>query len=234
MLRHANDESAHNVDHHDQQAGHGVAPNELAGTVHGAIKGRLLCHFSAALAGFVFADQAGIEVGVNRHLLAWHGVQGEARANFGDAARTLGDDHEIDHHQDDEDHDTDRKVATHQEMPKGLDHFPGRIGAGVTVHQHNPAGGHVERQAQQRGEQQNGGESGEVERLLGVHADQQHHDGQCNIEGEQQVEQQRRQRQHHHAEDQDNQHRAGQAPAFFAGHHHAGHAHGGREHAHAT
>jgi hypothetical protein len=47
-----------------------------------------------------FVDQAGGEIGVDRHLLAGHGVEVEARRDFGDAARALGDDDEVHDHQD--------------------------------------------------------------------------------------------------------------------------------------
>ena len=42
----------------------------------------------------------GREVGVDRHLLAGDGIEGEAGADLGDARRALGDDQEIDRHQD--------------------------------------------------------------------------------------------------------------------------------------
>jgi hypothetical protein len=57
-------------------------------------------------AGLFLVDQAGGQVGVDRHLLAGHGVEGEARRDFGDAARTLGDDDEV---HDDEDDEDDRR-----------------------------------------------------------------------------------------------------------------------------
>ena len=65
----------------------------------------------APRAGLVLVDQAGREIGVDRHLLAGHGVEGEARRDFGDAARALGDDDEVHDHQDDEDDDADDEVA---------------------------------------------------------------------------------------------------------------------------
>ena len=55
------------------------------------------------LAGFVLVDDAGRKVSVDRHLLARHGVEGEARRDLGDAARALGDDDEVDDDEDDED-----------------------------------------------------------------------------------------------------------------------------------
>jgi hypothetical protein len=44
---------------------------------------------SAARLGFVGRQQAGIEIGVDRHLLAGHGVQNEARRHFGHAPAPL-------------------------------------------------------------------------------------------------------------------------------------------------
>ena len=50
----------------------------------------------AAPARVVLADQPGVEVGVDRHLLAGHRVQGESGAHLGDALGALGDDDEVD------------------------------------------------------------------------------------------------------------------------------------------
>src|SRR3954466_13650789 len=40
-------------------------------------------------------EEAGGKVGIDRHLLARHGVEMEARGHFRDAAGALGDDHKI-------------------------------------------------------------------------------------------------------------------------------------------
>jgi hypothetical protein len=128
VLGHADDEAADDVDHQDQDAGHGVAAHELAGTVHGAEEVGFLAHFGAALLGLVLVDQAGVQVGVDGHLLAGHRVQGEARAHLGDALGALGDHHEVDDHQDGEHDQTDREVAADQEVAEGLDHLAGRAG----------------------------------------------------------------------------------------------------------
>jgi hypothetical protein len=124
----------------------------------------------AALARLVLVDQAGVQVGVDRHLLARHRVEGEARADLGDAAGALGDDDEVDHHQDDEHDDADRVVAADQEVAEGLDHLARRVRAGMALQQHDAGRGHVERQPQQRRDQQHRREHREVERLLGVQA----------------------------------------------------------------
>ncbi|KAG1446268.1 hypothetical protein G6F57_017361 [Rhizopus arrhizus] len=137
VLRHAHDQAADDVDRHDQQAGDGVAAHELAGAVHRAEEVRFLRDLGATAAGLVFADQARIQVGVDRHLLAGHGVQGEARAHFGDTAGTLGDDDEVDDGQDHEHDDPDGEVAAHEEVAERLDHLARRVRAGMAVEQHD-------------------------------------------------------------------------------------------------
>ena len=70
-------------------------------------------------AGRDLVDGAGLQVGVDGHLLARHRVQGEARGDFGDAAGAVGDDHELDDDQDQEDDDADDEVAADHEVAEG-------------------------------------------------------------------------------------------------------------------
>ena len=151
MLCRADDDAAEQVDEHDQDAGHRVAAHEFAGAVHGAVEIRLLADLLAALDGLRLGDDAGIQVGVDRHLPAGHGIQGEARADLRDAPGTLGDHDEIDDHQHDEHHHADGVIASHHERAEGRDHMAGGIRAGVPVDQHDAGGGDVEPQPQQRG-----------------------------------------------------------------------------------
>ena len=80
----------------DDDAGDRVALDELRGAVHRAVEVGLALDLVAAAAGLVVGDLAGVEVGVDRHLLAGHGVEGEAGGDLGDAAGAVGDDHELD------------------------------------------------------------------------------------------------------------------------------------------
>ena len=209
VLDDADHQAADDVDQHHQDAGNRVAADELAGTVHGAVKIRFLRDFRATLACRLFADQPGIQIGVDCHLLAGHGVQGKACPDFGDAAGTLGDDDKVDHHQDDEDHQTDRVISADHEVPEGFDDFAGGIPSGVSLQQHDAGGRDVERQAQQRGDQQHRRENGKVEGSHRVERDQHDHDRERDVEGKQHVERKRRQRQHHHAHDHEDQHGPG-------------------------
>ena len=152
----------------------------------------------AALAGLVLVDQAGVQVGVDRHLLAGHGVEGEAGADLGHAAGTVGDDDELDDGQDQEDHQTDDQRAADHEVPEGLDDL-----AGVAVGEHQPGRGDVQRQPEQGRHEQQRREDGEVQRLLDLHRDQQDQQRGGDVDREQHVDQRRRQRHDQHEDDRD-------------------------------
>ncbi|MNH01918.1 hypothetical protein D3C79_611430 [compost metagenome] len=214
VLQHADQHAADEVDEQDQQAGDGIAAHELAGTVHRAVELGLLGHLGAARLGLGLVDQAGVEVGVDRHLLAGHGVEGEARAHLGNTPGALGHDHEVDDHEDREHHRTDHIVAADHHFAEGLDHLACGAVTFLAVEHDHAGGGDVQRQAQQGRDQQDGGERGEVERAQGIHADQQDDDRQGDVEREEHVEQERRYRQHHHCQHHQQQQRHTQvAPA---------------------
>ena len=61
-------------------------------------------------------DDAGVEIGVDRHLLARHGIQGESRRDLRDTPRALRDNDEID---DDEDKENQSK-RTEKRMQYGI------------------------------------------------------------------------------------------------------------------
>src|SRR5690606_15863819 len=111
MHQHADGETAEQVDQQNQDAGDGVAAHEFRRPVHGAVELGLLGHVAATLACVVLADQPGVEVGVDGHLLARQCVQGEARGHLGDALTTLGDHHEVNDGEDHEHDHADNEVA---------------------------------------------------------------------------------------------------------------------------
>ena len=163
---------------------------------------------AAPAARLAFVDQAGGEIGVDRHLLARHGVEVEARGDFGDAARALGDDHEVDDHQDREDDDADDEIAAHHEVAERLDDVAGGVGALVPARQDEPRRGEVEREPQHGRDQQHGRKGGEFERRLDEQRRHQDQHRQDDRDGERHVEQRRRQRQDQ--DDQDRHHADGE------------------------
>ena len=144
MLEHADEEAADDVDEEDQDAGGGVAADELGRTVHRAVEVRFLAHFLAALARLFLGQEARVEIGVDRHLLAGHRIEREARADLGHAARTARDHRELDHDEDREHHQADREVAADHELAERLDHLAGRPRAVVAVQQHHAGRGDVQ------------------------------------------------------------------------------------------
>ena len=93
------------------------------------------------------------------------------------------------------------KLPPIRKWPNDSITVPAAPGAGVALEQHHAGRGDVERQPQQRGQQQHRREGGEVERPHHVGRDHHHHQRHRDVEGEQQVERERRQRQHHHRQD---------------------------------
>ena len=143
---------------------------------------------AAALVGLGLGDRAGVEVGVDGHLLAGHGVEGEPGGHFADALGALGDDDELDDDEDQEDDQADDEAAAGDELAERLDDL-----AGVALQEDQSRRGHVQGQAKQRREQQQGGEGGQLERLAGRQRHDEHRQRQRDAARQQQVEQDRRQ-----------------------------------------
>ena len=198
LLDDADDDAAEQVDAGDQDAGHRVALDELRRTVHRAVEVGLLGDLRAALARLLVGDLAGVEVGVDRHLLAGHGVEGEARADLGHAAGAVRDDDELDDDQDQEDDEADDDVAADDEVAERLDHV-----ARVAVEQDQTRHGHVDRQAEERRQQQDRRERREVQRARHVHRRDDDHQRRRDVQRDEEVEQHRRQRDDQHRHDQD-------------------------------
>ncbi len=210
VLKDTDQHAADEVDEQNQQASNCVTAYKLAGTVHGTVELGLLGHFGTTALGFRLVDEAGVEVGVDGHLLAGHRVEGEARAHLGNTPGTLGDDHKVDDHQDCEHHDTDDVVTADHHFTEGLNHLARSSMTVLTVKHDHPRRRDVQRQTQQGGDQQDGREHREIQRPQGVDAHQQHDDGQRNVEREKYVQQERRHGQHHHCQHDQQQQRNAQ------------------------
>jgi hypothetical protein len=154
-------------------------------------------------------DVAGPQLGVDRHLLARHRVEREARRHLGHPLGPLGDDDELDHRQDEEDDRADHQVAGHHEVAEGADHVA-RVGA-----QEDETGRRdLQGQPEQRGQEQQRREGGDLEGVADVDGDQQERHRRRDVDRDQQVEQRRRQRDDHHPDDRD--HQAGQPQVGIA------------------
>ena len=187
LLEHTDDDAAQDVDDGDHDARDCVPADELAGTVHGPVEVGFARDFLSALSSLDLVDEAGVQLCVDGHLLAWHRVEGEPRGDLGDTTSTLRDDHEVDDDQDDEDHETDDVAASHHDLAEGLDDLAGR-GLRAAAEQDEPGARDVETQpVQRRGEQQRR-EDGELDRRLDVERRQEDEQARRDADGQQQVE----------------------------------------------
>ena len=171
---------------------------EARRAVHRAAELRFARHRLAALTRLVGVDQAGVQVGVDGHLLAGHGIEGEARRHFRGAHRAVTDHEILNGDQRKKDHEADNVVAADHKLPECLDHFSGGRGAFVAMQQDAPRAGQIERQAHQRQQQDEAGEDRELHRPQNLDRGQQHQHRSRDVQRQQQVEDEARQRHQHH------------------------------------
>ena len=148
-------ETAANVNQHDDNRGNGVALDELGGTVHSSEEVSLALNLEAAFLSLLVVNRALVQVGVDSHLLTGHGVQRETRRNFRHALGAFGYDDKIDDNQNDKHDETDDGIASDDELTKSRDDF-----ARVGVNQNQSRGGNVQCQSEKRRHQQQRREDG--------------------------------------------------------------------------
>ena len=153
MLSNANSQTAEQIDQQNQQGRDCVTADKFRRTVHRTEEVRLLGQFRAALAGRVLVNDASIQIGINRHLLAGHRIQGEAGVDLGDASCALGDHKEVHDHQNRKNDETDHIVSANDKLAKGRNDFSCGVMAFMAAHQNHPGRCHIERQAQHGGKQ---------------------------------------------------------------------------------
>ncbi len=170
IFHHANNQTTEHVDHSDDDARDRVTPHELAGTIHCPEKVGLLCDFATAALGFAFVDNPSIQVGIDRHLLARHAIQGKTRSHLTDTGGSFGNHHELDHDDDNEDDRADDEIPlARHEIRKRRDHPPrGILAIHSGARQNQPRCRDVEHQPSERGREQHRRENAELERRFHV------------------------------------------------------------------
>jgi hypothetical protein len=190
---HSHREAADDVDGDDHHRRHRVALHELRRTVHRAVEVGFLLDQLASLAGDLFIDLTGGEVGVDRHLLTGQRVQGETGDDFGDAARTVRDDDEVDDDEDKERDEADDEVAAHHEVAERLDDLACAAGAEDQL-----GGRDGQRQAKKRGDEQKAREYGELDGVGNVYRHEENHDRASESDHQPEIEDHVRQREDQH------------------------------------
>ena len=115
MIGDADRDAADQIQDDDHQRRDRIALDEFSGAVHRAVEIRFLLNERAFATRAFRVERAGVHVGVDRHLLARHRIEREARRDFGDALRARGDHDELNRDQDCEHDQPDDEVAAHDE-----------------------------------------------------------------------------------------------------------------------
>jgi len=212
LLQRSDQQSCHNVDRGNENGRHRVPLVEAGGPVHGAVELSLARHRLTPLARGGLVNQAGIQVGVNRHLFARECVQGEAGRDLGRAHRAMADDQKLDRDQGKKQHKPHHVVAAHDELAEGLDHAAGRCGPFAAMQKNAPAGGDVQGQAEERQQQENGRKDRQIDGLSDLNCREEYHDGRGHRRPEQHVEDRGRQRNQHDEDNADGPARQGELP----------------------
>ena len=193
MLQHPNRQSPHDINENDDHRRDGIAPHELAGTIHGPIKIGFLCDLFAAMSSRRLIDQPGVEIGIDAHLFPGHRIKGKPGRHFGNTPGSLGNDDKVDDDQNRKDHDPDRKVAAHHKRAKRLNNLPRRTRPFISVEKDDAGRGNVQRQTKEGQEKQDGGEHGKIDGPLGMHRHEEDQNGDGQAERQTQIQDQGRQ-----------------------------------------
>ncbi len=148
MLQDADQKSGHNIDDGDEDAGDGVPLGEPGCAVHGAVELGFIGDLFSADPRLTFIDQASVQIRIDRHLLAGHGVQRETGGHFRDAHGAVVDDHELNRQQHQEDHHADHVASADYEIPERFDDLACRGGSRISVQQNGARRGDVQSQAE--------------------------------------------------------------------------------------
>ena len=169
MAGHTDDDAADDVDGGNDQAGNGVTTNKLGSTVHRPLKLGLFSNEVSAIAGVVFVDQPGAQVGIDSHLFTGHGVESEPGRDFRNTARALRNHNELNDHQDRKDDHTDDHIATNDELSKRLDDLPR-----LAVQKDRPCRTDIQPQPEHGGKQQQRREARHLQRVIYLERGEQH------------------------------------------------------------
>jgi hypothetical protein len=136
--------AAHAIGDEDDDARNGIPLDEFHSAVHRAEELRFARQQCATATGLVGIDMASSQFGVDGHLLAGHGVQGEPRADLRHARRAFRNHDELNRGENEEHNDTHDKIAGHHETTESVNDL-----AGVGLEQDEARGRHFEGKSEQ-------------------------------------------------------------------------------------
>ena len=205
MLEHADGEASQEIDERDDHAGHSLAPHKSAGAVHAGEEVGLPLQFLPLVGRLLAGDRSRLGLGIDGHLAAGQTVEGKAGSHFAGAGGSRGDHHKLNNGDDGEDHRSHHQIVGCHKLAEGVDHFAGGTSSiDRRAGEHQPRGGYVEDESNERRAEHKRGEDTHLQRRAGREGPQQRQHRDREIGCQEQVDQQRRHRgQHHHHRQQD-------------------------------
>ena len=137
-LQHADTNAANDIHQRDDDTGDCITAHKLTGTIHGAIEIRFLGKIIPPFTRLILLDQPGIQLGINSHLLAGHGIQSKAGRHFSNTTGALGNDHKIDDRENDEDHKAHHIIILYDHFTEFLNDL-----ARLRLPKNQPSGGNI-------------------------------------------------------------------------------------------
>jgi hypothetical protein len=200
-LADADRQPADQVDRDDQDRRDRVALHELHRAVEGAVELRLPLEGAAPLRRLGGVDRAGPQVGVDRELLTGQAVEGEPGRDLGDPLGAARHDQVL-HDRDHREHDQpDDQVPRGDEAAERAHDL-----AAVGLCEDPPRGRHVDAEAEQGRDQEDGRQGRQAAGVGRKHRGQEDHDRRGEAHRQEQIDRQGRQRHHHHRHHRDHDH----------------------------
>ena len=198
LPQNAQRDTADDIDRRDDESGRGISLNILRGTVHGAEEARLILELLSAGRRLLIRDGAGIQVSVDGHLFAGHGIQRESGRDLGDTFGTFVDDDQLHDDQDDVDHDTDDQITAADELAEDRDDP-----AGIAGGQDHTRRRDIEAHPEDRAHEQDRRVVGQFQDLSDIHGIEEDPEGKRHVHSQEDIQQPVGQRDDEHDEGED-------------------------------
>ena len=143
LLQDAHNQPPQDIDQSDYDTSYRVPSYKLTRAVHRPVKICLFLNITSPFPCFRIVDQTRIEIGVDTHLLARHGIKGKSCGHFRHPRCAFGDDDKINQHQHQKDDKADHEVAAHHKTSEGPYDISGRCGTFIPVEEYQTCGGHI-------------------------------------------------------------------------------------------
>ncbi len=123
------------IDCRNKDRRHRIALIEAGRSIHCAVELRLASHCLAPFSRRDFIDKAGIQIGIDGHLLSRQCIQSETGRDFRRAHGAVTDHQELDGDQREKQDKANDVITTHDELAKRLNDTAGRPGSLASMEQ---------------------------------------------------------------------------------------------------